>query len=83
MAKINELKLKLLLHATYSPDLAPSDYFSFPNLKKWLSAQRFSENEEVGSTVNAYFEELDGSHYKQGIEAIELCWEKCIELKAD
>ena len=31
--------------------------------------------------VNGYFEELDGSHYKQVIEATEHCWEKCIELK--
>ena len=31
IAKINELKIKLLPHAPYSPD---SDYFLFPNLKK-------------------------------------------------
>ena len=47
MAKINELKFELLLNAPYSPDLAPSDYFLFPNLKKWLSGQRFSNDEEV------------------------------------
>ena len=69
MAKINELKFKLLLHVPYSPDLAPSDYFLFPNLKKWLGDQRFANNEEVKSAVNGYFEELDGSPYKQGIEA--------------
>ena len=34
MAKINALKFKLLPHASYSPDIAPSDYFIFPNLKK-------------------------------------------------
>ena len=33
MAKINELKIKLLPHAPYSPDLALSDYFLFLNLK--------------------------------------------------
>ena len=35
------------------------------------------------STVDGYFEELDGSHSKQGIEAIEHRGEKCIELKGD
>ena len=34
MAKINDLKFKLLPHAPYPPDLAPSDYCFFPNLKK-------------------------------------------------
>jgi histone-lysine N-methyltransferase SETMAR len=57
----------LLPHAPYSPDLAPSDYFLFPNLKKWLGGKRFA--------VDGYFAELDYSHYKQGIEAIEHRWE--------
>ena len=70
MAKINELKFKLLPHAPYSPDLAPSDYFLFPILKKWLGGQKFANNEEVDSAFNGYFEELDGSHYKQDIEGI-------------
>ncbi|KZC13398.1 Histone-lysine N-methyltransferase SETMAR [Dufourea novaeangliae] len=83
MANINELKFELLHHAPYSPDLAPSDYFLFPNLKKWLGGKRFANNEEVESAVDGYFEELDGSRYKQGIEAIEHRWEKCIELKGD
>ncbi|CAG4985279.1 unnamed protein product [Colias eurytheme] len=78
MAKTEELKFELLPHAPYSPDLAPSDYFLFPNLKKWLGGKRFASNEDVETTVNAYFEELDGSYYRRGIEAIEHRWEKCI-----
>ena len=46
MVKINELKFKLLPHASYSTDLAPSDYFLLPNLKKCLGGQRFASNEE-------------------------------------
>jgi len=63
MAKINELKFELLPHAPYSPDLAPSDYFLFPNLKKWLGDKRFTNNEEVESAVNGYFEEFNSSYY--------------------
>ena len=83
MVKINELKFELLPHVPYSSDFASSNYFLFPTLKKWLGGQRFINNEEVESAVNGYFDELDGSHYKQGIEAIEHRWEKCIELKGD
>ena len=83
MAKINELKFKLLPYALYAPDLAPLDYFLFPNLKKWFDGQRFVKNEEVESAVNGCFEELGDSHYKEGIQAIEQRWQKCIELKKD
>ena len=81
MAKINDLKIKSLPHTPHSPDLASSDYFLFQNLKKWLGDQIFANNEEVESAVNGYFEEIDGSDHKQGIEDIEYCWKKCIELK--
>ncbi|GFY05452.1 histone-lysine N-methyltransferase SETMAR [Trichonephila clavipes] len=57
LAKMNELKFELLLHAP--ADLAPLDYFLFLNLKEWLSGQIFSNNEEVLSAVNGYFEDQD------------------------
>ena len=34
MAKLNELSFELLPHPLYSPDLAPSDYYLFADLKK-------------------------------------------------
>ncbi|KAM8718305.1 hypothetical protein ACLKA7_001005 [Drosophila subpalustris] len=42
MAKLNELGFELLPHPPYSPDLAPSDYWLFADLKKML---RGSESE--------------------------------------
>lgn len=33
--------------------------------------------------VDGYFDELGGSPFKQGIEAVKLRWEMCIELKGD
>ena len=84
MSKINELKFRLLPHAPYLPDLAPLDYFIFPNLKKkWLGGQRFANSEEVEFEVNGYFKELDDSYYKQVIEATKNCWKKSIELNRD
>lgn len=65
MAKINEFKLELLAHTSYSPNFAPSDYFLLPNLKKWLGGDKFANNDKVKSAVNSYFEKLNGSHYKR------------------
>ncbi|QQP37467.1 Histone-lysine N-methyltransferase SETMAR, partial [Caligus rogercresseyi] len=36
-AKLLELKFELLSHPPYSPDLAPSDYWLFADLKKMLA----------------------------------------------
>ena len=38
---------KILPHPPYSPDLAPSDFFLFPSLKKHLKGQRSHSNEDV------------------------------------
>lgn len=70
VSKINDLQFKLFPQTPYLLDYAPSDYYLFQNLKKWLGGKRFSNNEEVESAVNGYFMELVGSYYKQGIEAI-------------
>ena len=41
MTKLTELKYELLPHPPYSSDLAPCDYYLFPNSKGWLSGKIF------------------------------------------
>ena len=83
LAKLHELRFEILQHAPYSPDLAPSDYFLFPNLKKWLAGRRFISNEEVISETNAHFAGLEPSYFAEGIKKLEYRWSKCIELQGD
>ncbi|QQP52895.1 Putative mariner transposase [Caligus rogercresseyi] len=83
MAKFYELRYELLPHPPYSPDLAPSDYFLFPNLKKWLAGKRFYSNNEIVSQTNTYFEDLEKSYFLEGIKFLEKRWTKCIALKGD
>ena len=45
-AKKHELGFESFPHPPYSPDLAPSHYYLFPNLKRWLCGRRFESNEE-------------------------------------
>ena len=63
MAKLSELGYKLLPHPPYSPDLAPSDYWLFADLKKALQGKRFGSDEEVIAETEAYFESKDKSFY--------------------
>lgn len=82
-AKLMEIGFQLVSHPPYSPDLAPSDYYLFPDMKKWMAGRRFYSNEEVIAETNAYFAELDQSYYSEGINKLEERWTKCISLKGD
>ena len=72
----HELRYELLPHPPYSPDLAPTDYFLFPNLKKWLGRKRFYANDKIISQTNTYFEDLEKSYFLEGIQKLEKNWLK-------
>ena len=61
MAKLHEL----LLHPPYCPDLAPSDYWLFANIKRMLQGKKFGFNEEVISETKVYFEAKHKSFHKK------------------
>jgi histone-lysine N-methyltransferase SETMAR len=49
--KLRNLHYELLEHPPYSPNLAPSDFCLFPNLKLFLVGQRFSFNQKATAAV--------------------------------
>jgi len=83
MAKFKELNYELLKHPAYSSDLAFSDYYLFPNLKKFLAEKRFTSNDEAIAAVNGYFANLPESHFNDGIELLKKRWNKCFEVSGD
>ena len=83
MFKFNELSFELLPHTPYSPDLTPSDYWLFDDLKKMLQGKRFSSNKEVIARTEAYFKIKDESLYKKDIEKLEKRWNECITLEGN
>ena len=50
---------ELIPHPAYSPDVAPSDYFLFPNLKKDIRGHHFRSNEEVVAAVEEWVRDKD------------------------
>ena len=54
------LGFQYLDHPPYSPDLAPSDYHLFPELKKQLKGRHFSSDAEVIAAAETW---LDGQSY--------------------
>ncbi len=68
-------------HPPYSLNLAFSDFFLFPNLKKCLSGQ--CQNEKVITHTNTYFEDLPQCNFSEGLEKVEERLTKCIKLQGD
>ena len=78
-----ELSFELLPHPPYSPNLVPSDYYLFADLKKMLQGKKFYSNEEIITETNAYFVAKDKSFYKRGIEMLEKRWTECVSFEGD
>lgn len=83
MAKLQELNFELLPHPPYSPDLAPSDFYLFSDLKRMLAGKKFRADDEVIAEVEAYFEAKDKSYFKIGIEKLYDRYNRCIAFEGN
>jgi len=78
-AAIQECGYEELSHPPYSPDLAPSDFYLFANLKKRLRGRKFFDDEELKSAVEEWFNSKDGTFYEAGLNMLPSRWERVIE----
>ena len=74
---------ELIPHPAYSPDLAPSDFFLFPNLKKDIRGLHFRSDEEVVMAVEEWVNGKDPDFFSSGLMALEYRWSKCITLEGN
>ena len=74
---------ELIPHPAYSQDLAPSDYFLFPNLKKDIRGRHFQSNEDVMPAVEEWVRDKDPGFFRSGLMALEHRWSKCIILEGN
>ena len=65
IVKLDEFSFELLPIPPYLPDLVPSDYWLFSDLKKMLQGKRLGSNDEVIAETEAYFESKYESFYKK------------------
>ena len=78
-----EMWLRELNRPPYSPDLAPSDYFLFRNLKKFLRGRWFPDDNAVKEAVTGYVDTQDVSFFSEGIQSLEAKCTKCVTIKGD
>ena len=82
-ALLDKFGWKLLDHAPYSPDLAPSDFHLFPKLKQHLGGQRFNTDEEVKEAVCKFIDGLAAEFFEEGFQKWITRQEKCVEKSGD
>ena len=61
---------ELIPHPAYSPDLAPSDFFLFPNLKRNIRGYHFRSDKEVGTAVEERVSRKDPDFFSSGLMAL-------------
>ncbi len=65
--KIEELGWRVLPHAPYSPDLAPSDYHLFRSMEHSLRNMQFANIQDVRKWVGDFFASKPATFYDTGI----------------
>jgi histone-lysine N-methyltransferase SETMAR len=80
MEAMHKCGFQVLNHHPYSPDLAPSDYYLFPNIKKDLRGKKLESDEEVKAAISTHFEAKDKKYFFDGIHKLIQRYDKCIRL---
>ena len=83
MDAVEQNGYELIPHPAYSPDLAPSDFFLFPDLKKDIRGLHFQSDEEVVTAVEEWVNGKDPDFFSSGLMALEHRWSKCITLEGN
>ena len=83
MDAVERNRYELIPHPAYSPDLASSDLFLFPNLKKDIGGLHFRSDEEVVMAVEEWVSGKDPDFHSSGLMALEHRWSKCITLEGN
>ena len=83
MAVVTKCSFQVVLHPPYSPDLSPSDFYLFPNLKTNLRGRNFGSGECVIDAVDEYLgDQVEGFSF-EGISNLEQRFRKCTEERGE
>jgi len=67
----------------YSPDLAPADFFLFPNLKSTLKGHRFQTIEEIKENSLQNLRAILQNTFQDAFQNWKKRWERCINSRGE
>jgi hypothetical protein len=62
----------------HGPDLAPSDFYEFLHLKKFLAGQHFLNDDDIKEAVKKWLSSQAVTLYEEGIQKLVLHYDKCL-----
>ena len=74
------VKVKVLNHPPYSPDLSPCD-FLFPRLKKMLSGNKYTSRSSLGSAIYQCLQQIPKEDYLSAFRDWVKRLQKCVSVK--
>ena len=76
MDAVRRNRYELIPHPACLPDLAPSNFFLFPNMKKDICGLHFRSDEEVVTAAEEWVNGKDPDFFSSGLMALEQPWSK-------
>ena len=80
---VTSLKFTLVPHPPFSPDLAPSDFWLFPKLKKTLKGQHLSSDAEVEKAVRKWISSQPETFFMDRMNKWIDRLKKCVAVNGD
>ncbi|GFO12708.1 transposase [Plakobranchus ocellatus] len=80
---LRQLELTTLPHPAYSPNLAPSGYYLFPQIKKYLKGHHYDNDEEVIGDVRKWCRGQSSEFFADGVRQLVKRWRLCVDRDGD
>jgi hypothetical protein len=72
-------QVTVLHHPSYSPDLAPADFFPFPKLKSQLKGKRFQDVSTIQADVTDQIRSIPKDSFKNSFQSLYERCKSCID----
>ncbi len=82
-ARLEVLGYKVLCHPPYSPDLAPSDYYLFKHMRRYLKGIWFTTDDELQTAVSTWLRQQPSEFFENGMRKLILRWQRSIAADGD
>ena len=76
-------QITVLEQLAYSPDLDPSDFFLFPEIKEILKRRHFDDTDDIRSNTMAALKAIPQNQFQNCFEGWTRRWHRCIASQGE
>ena len=80
---LRNVRVEVLPHPPYSPDLAPCNFFLFPRIKKKLKGKSFNSVENLTRAVQAVVDNIPKEDYEKSFQSWQNRLQRCIDFNGE